>query len=90
MSGSRRFARRRVRVPEPAHGPVVGTLAGAAPPWMESWLTVTPPSDWNLDLYPSAAPEPWDFSESFSSRRFYARRAAGFKVRYYPADRRAA
>jgi len=33
--------------PEPSHGAIAGTLAGAAPPWIETWIRGTPPSELN-------------------------------------------
>jgi hypothetical protein len=41
--------------PDVAHGAIVGTLAGAAPPWFESHIRLIPPSQWDLERYPSFA-----------------------------------
>ena len=40
-----------VLAPDPAHG----TLAGAAPPWMETWANTVRPSDLDLECFPSYA-----------------------------------
>lgn len=38
---------------EESSGAVVGTLAGAAPPWQLSWSPGIPPSQWDLRRFPT-------------------------------------
>jgi len=91
-----RESERRLRTtdaPEPSHGAVVGTLAGAAPPWMETWTDPTPPSAWDDRAWVSTVHNdglPDDRRARLLRRARVAVRAAARRRRFAPPVRVAA
>lgn len=74
---------RRTLTSSTASGPIVGTLAGAAPPWSESTMAPYAPSELDPRAFPVLTEKAWEFR----MRRRSAPTGRRRYQRFYPPTR---